>query len=86
MPLFTLFDPSSRFIGLLKNHKSHIRCFRFDDHVFISINIKLSFMFCSFADKGKEKRLRFKNRTGERGKLSLPFSMINVMINVLMEN
>lgn len=86
MPLLTLFDLSSRFIGLFKNRKSHIRCCRFDDHVFISINIKLNFMFCSFADKDKEKRIRFKNRTGERGKLSLPFSMINVMINVLMEN
>ena len=57
-----------------------------DLHVVFSLDIKLSFLFCSFTNKGKEKRLRFKNRTGERGKLSLCLTVINIMSKVLMEN
>ena len=58
-----------------------------DVHVVISLDIKLNFLFnCSFTNKGKEERLRFKNRTSERGKLSLRFIIINIMIKVLMEN
>ena len=69
----------SKLIFVVAAHDGHV-------HVVISLDIKLGFLFCSFTNKGKEKRLRFENRTGERGKLSLCFTIINIMIKVLMEN